>query len=37
MLFDGAPHPDQGHLVPDASRPGLGVEFKEKDAQCYRI
>jgi L-alanine-DL-glutamate epimerase-like enolase superfamily enzyme len=37
MLFDGAPHPDQGHLAPDASRPGLGVEFKEKDAQCYRI
>lgn len=37
MLFDGAAVPDNGRLVPDASRPGLGVEFKEKDAQCYKI
>lgn len=37
MLFDGAPHPDKGCLAPDPSRPGLGIEFKEKDAQCYRI
>jgi L-alanine-DL-glutamate epimerase-like enolase superfamily enzyme len=37
MLFDGAPHPDNGFLAPDTSRPGLGVEFKQKDAECYRI
>ena len=37
MLFDGAPHPDNGYLMPDWSRPGLGIEFKEKDAQCYRV
>lgn len=37
MLFDGAPVPDNGLLSPDMSRPGLGIEFKERDAQCYRI
>jgi L-alanine-DL-glutamate epimerase-like enolase superfamily enzyme len=37
MLFDGAASPDNGRLAPDSGRPGLGVEFKEKDAQCYRI
>lgn len=37
MLFDGAREPDNGRLVPDGSRPGLGVEFKEKDAQCFRV
>lgn len=37
MLFDGAPHPDNGYLAPDPSRPGLGIEFKEQDAQCYRV
>jgi L-alanine-DL-glutamate epimerase-like enolase superfamily enzyme len=37
LLFDGAPVPDNGKLAPDLSRPGLGIDFKEKDAQCYRI
>ncbi len=37
MLFDGARMPDDGRLAPDLSRPGLGIEFKEQDAQCYRI
>jgi len=37
MLFDGAPVPDNGRLMPDLGRPGLGVVFKEKDAQCYAI
>jgi L-alanine-DL-glutamate epimerase-like enolase superfamily enzyme len=37
MLFDGAPIPDNGKLAPDMSRPGLGIDFKEKDAECYRI
>lgn len=37
MLFDGAAQPDQGNLAPDLARPGLGLEFKEQDAQCYRL
>jgi L-alanine-DL-glutamate epimerase-like enolase superfamily enzyme len=37
MLFDGAVAPDDGRLAPDPARPGLGIEFKEQDAQCYRI
>jgi L-alanine-DL-glutamate epimerase-like enolase superfamily enzyme len=37
MLFDGAIRPEHGCLAPDMSRPGLGIEFKEQDAQCYRI
>lgn len=37
MLFDGARTPDNGRLAPDMRRPGLGIEFKEQDAQCYRI
>jgi len=36
MLFDGAPRPRDGMLAFDASRPGLGLEFKERDAECYR-
>jgi L-alanine-DL-glutamate epimerase-like enolase superfamily enzyme len=36
-FFDGAPLPDNGRLAPDLTRPGLGIEFKEKDAQCYKI
>lgn len=35
LLFDGAPTPDNGRLAPDLDRPGLGIEFKEQDAQCY--
>jgi L-alanine-DL-glutamate epimerase-like enolase superfamily enzyme len=37
MLFDGAIDPENGMLAPDMGRPGLGIEFKEQDAQCYRI
>ncbi len=37
MLFDGALKPGDGRLAPDMTRPGLGIEFKEQDAQCYRI
>jgi L-alanine-DL-glutamate epimerase-like enolase superfamily enzyme len=37
MLFDGAMVADDGRLAPDLTRPGLGIEFKEQDAQCYRI
>ena len=35
MLFDGAPRPARGEVAPDRSRPGLGLELKEKDAECY--
>jgi L-alanine-DL-glutamate epimerase-like enolase superfamily enzyme len=37
MLFDGVPDLHKGQLAPDRSRPGLGLEFKEEDAQCYRL
>jgi len=35
MLFDGAPKPQGGAIRPDLSRPGLGLEFKRKDAERY--
>jgi L-alanine-DL-glutamate epimerase-like enolase superfamily enzyme len=35
MLFDGAPAPEHGLLKPDLTRPGLGLEFKRKDAGEY--
>ncbi|MGA9342077.1 MAG: enolase C-terminal domain-like protein [Rhodanobacteraceae bacterium] len=36
MLFDGALAPVDGALHPDLSRPGLGLEFKQQDAERYR-
>jgi len=36
-LFDGAPEPRAGMLAFDASRPGVGLELKEKDAQCFSV
>jgi L-alanine-DL-glutamate epimerase-like enolase superfamily enzyme len=35
MLFDGVPEPVAGELHPNLSRPGLGLELKERDAQKY--
>ena len=35
MLFDGALDPEAGHLRPDSSRPGLGLEPKRADAEEY--
>jgi L-alanine-DL-glutamate epimerase-like enolase superfamily enzyme len=35
MLFDGAPTPKQGAIRPDLSRPGLGLVFKQHDAERY--
>jgi len=35
MLFDGAVSPIGGALEPDASRPGLGLEWKSRDAERY--
>jgi L-alanine-DL-glutamate epimerase-like enolase superfamily enzyme len=37
LLFDGAPRPKHGCIQPDLSRPGLGLEFKEPDAERYRV
>jgi hypothetical protein len=37
MLFDGTVAPDGGKLIPDASRPGLGLDFKRADAERYRV
>ncbi|WP_395666235.1 enolase C-terminal domain-like protein [Methylocella sp.] len=35
MLFDGAPIANNGTIRPDLSRPGLGLEFKQQDAERY--
>lgn len=37
MLFDGALMPVDGCLVPDLTRPGAGLEFKESDAARYAV
>jgi L-alanine-DL-glutamate epimerase-like enolase superfamily enzyme len=37
MLFDGAAVPVNGELRPDPARPGLGLEFKRKDAERFRV
>lgn len=35
MLFDGAVTPVNGHLVPDRTRPGLGIDLKRADAERF--
>lgn len=35
LLFDGTLDPEDGHLVPDRSRPGLGLELKRDEAERY--
>jgi L-alanine-DL-glutamate epimerase-like enolase superfamily enzyme len=37
MFFDGFIKPSGGFLTPDPSKPGLGLEFKEKDTAKYHI
>jgi L-alanine-DL-glutamate epimerase-like enolase superfamily enzyme len=37
ILFDGTLSPTDGRLVPDGSRPGLGIELKRADAEHFRI
>ena len=37
MLFDGVPELRGGALVPDLSRPGLGLELKRADAARYAV
>ncbi len=36
MLFDGTLLPEGGAVVPDRSRPGHGLSFREADAASYR-
>jgi L-alanine-DL-glutamate epimerase-like enolase superfamily enzyme len=35
MLFDGAPVARNGEIRPDMTRPGLGLVFKQQDAERY--
>ncbi len=37
LLFDGALTPVGGALTPDLTRPGLGLEFKRKDAARFAV
>jgi len=37
MLFDGVLTPEDGSLVPDISRPGLGLELRRADAEAHAI
>jgi L-alanine-DL-glutamate epimerase-like enolase superfamily enzyme len=37
MLFDGFQPPMDGALVPDRSRPGIGLELKQADARRYLV
>ncbi len=37
MLFDGVLTPQNGRLMPDLSRPGLGLTFKYADADQYVV
>lgn len=36
-LFDGAIDPRGGALRPDRTRPGLGLAFKHRDAEQFRV
>jgi L-alanine-DL-glutamate epimerase-like enolase superfamily enzyme len=37
MLFDGAPEVKDGAIAPDLTRPGLGLAFKQQDAEQYAL
>ncbi|HZZ00717.1 MAG TPA: enolase C-terminal domain-like protein [Candidatus Baltobacteraceae bacterium] len=37
MFFDGAGDPKDGALVPDVTRPGIGLELKRQDAERYAV
>jgi L-alanine-DL-glutamate epimerase-like enolase superfamily enzyme len=37
MLFDGAPRVQDGAIAPDLTRPGMGLEFKEMDAEKFAV
>jgi L-alanine-DL-glutamate epimerase-like enolase superfamily enzyme len=35
MLFDGAPRVKDGAIAPDLTRPGMGLDLKDKDAERF--
>jgi L-alanine-DL-glutamate epimerase-like enolase superfamily enzyme len=35
MLFDGAPAPRDGAIMPDLTRPGFGLAFKREDSERF--
>jgi L-alanine-DL-glutamate epimerase-like enolase superfamily enzyme len=35
MFFEGVPRPVDGELRPDLSRPGMGLELKQRDAERF--
>lgn len=37
MFFDGFREPREGRMYPDWSRPGFGLELKQKDAEKFRV
>jgi len=37
LLFEGVPAPRAGHLRPDLTRPGLGLELKRRDAERWQV
>lgn len=37
MLLDGAPSVKSGSLVPDLTRPGMGWELKQQDAERFIV
>ena len=37
MLFDGFISPKNGELEPDRSRPGMGLTFKQRDAERFLV
>jgi L-alanine-DL-glutamate epimerase-like enolase superfamily enzyme len=37
LLFDGVLEPQDGRLVPNADRAGLGIELKRADAERFRL
>lgn len=37
MFFDGFCEPREGIMSPDLTRPGMGLVFKERDAERYRV
>jgi len=36
LLFEGTLQPTDGELIPDQTRPGMGLEFKRADAARYQ-
>ena len=37
LFFDGPTEPLAGTLAPDLSRPGIGLEFRRRDAAAYEV